>query len=102
MVWNLLKPQRHKAFFYFLCVLCVFVVLINPVQYTQADEKTDLLEQGKQIEMQLKSGEIHSYQLNLDAGWFVHLIVEQKGADLVLALSEPNGKRLLDLNNQTG
>ena len=57
------------------------------------------LEPSKPIEREIAGGEAHTYQLELAAGQFVRIVVEQKGIDLTLALAAPNdGKQVAEVN----
>jgi hypothetical protein len=47
--------------------------VICPVQ---EDQQANQLEPGKPIERELAGGQSHSYQLTLDAGQYLHLVVE--------------------------
>src|SRR5262244_1981050 len=68
----------------------------KPVAYVvrleQEDQKAQQLEPGKPIERELVGGESHSYQLALDAGQYVKLVVDQRGIDVAVRLSGPDGK----------
>ncbi len=44
---------------------------------------------------QLGGGEVHAYRLDLDRGEFVRLLVDEDGIDVVAALLDPSGDRLL-------
>jgi hypothetical protein len=50
------------------------------------------LEEGKPIERQLSGGESHSYQLNVKAGQYARVIVDQRGIDVVVNLFGPDGR----------
>src|SRR5262245_46202490 len=49
------------------------------------------LETGKPIKGELAGGQRHSYQIRLDAGQFLKVIVEQQGIDVVAQASGPDG-----------
>ena len=49
------------------------------------------LEPGRPVEREIAGGESHTYQLTLQAGQFVRVVVEQKGIDLMIALAAPQG-----------
>ena len=50
------------------------------------------LELGKAVERELAGGAQHSYQLQLSAGQFLHVIVDQRGIDAAVKLFAPDGK----------
>jgi len=51
------------------------------------------------IAREMRGGEHHPYQVKLNAGQYVRVVVEQKGIDVVLALSGADGKPLLEVDN---
>ncbi len=56
------------------------------------------LEPGKAVEGELAGGESHSYRLALIAGQFVHLVIEQKTADVVARLLGVDGQPIVECN----
>ncbi len=60
------------------------------------------LEPGPPHERRLSGDETHRYRLALDAGDFLHLVVEQRGVDLVVSLLDPRGRELLAVDSPTG
>jgi len=59
------------------------------------------LEPGKPIGRELGGGQQHTYQIRLDAGQFLKVIIEQQGIDVVARVSGPDGKRLLEFNSES-
>src|SRR4030095_1943334 len=57
------------------------------------------LEPGKSIERWLAGGETHSYRLTLAAGQFSHMVVNQRGIDLVVAFYGLDGGKLVEIDN---
>jgi len=60
------------------------------------------LEEGKPFERKLAGGESHSYQLNLTAGQYARVIVEQKGIDVVVSVFGPDGKLITAVDSPNG
>src|SRR5262249_27024756 len=52
---------------------------------------------GFTADRELKAGDAHSYKLNLASGQFLHVVVEQKGIDVVVRLFLPDGKKLIEV-----
>ena len=52
-----------------------------------ADSRT--LEFGKPAERDLKSGDLHAYQVNLKADQYIELAVEQRGINVVVSVFDP-------------
>ncbi|MGH9841830.1 MAG: CHAT domain-containing protein [Blastocatellia bacterium] len=61
-----------------------------------------VLEPGKPIERELAGGESHSYRLMLAAGQFCHVIVDQRGIDVVVELFGPDGKKIVEVDSPNG
>lgn len=86
----------------------LFVLILNPLGSTatlgqaasaaQATQPapTATLEYGKPIEREISSGEKHSYRVDLTAGEFAMLTIEQIGIDLEEQLLDLGGKVLAD------
>jgi CHAT domain-containing protein len=49
------------------------------------------LELGKPIERELKTGEVHVYQIKVKKGDYVHVVVDQRGIDIIATLLRPDG-----------
>lgn len=58
-----------------------------------------VLEPGKAIEGELSGGEAHLYKVSLTQGQYLHLTVSQNGIDVTLAVSDPDGKQVFEINN---
>jgi hypothetical protein len=68
----------------------------------QGDLQSQRLERGKTIERELSEGESHVYQINLTAGQYLKLVVDQRGIDVMIALFTPDGKKAIEVNNPYG
>lgn len=77
-----------------------FVLAIGIVMstYSFGVSQERLLEPDKSVEGELKAGSSHSYRVVLTAGQFLHVMVEQRGLDLVVTLRDPNGATLSEMN----
>ncbi|HMB28368.1 MAG TPA: hypothetical protein VKS99_09695, partial [Blastocatellia bacterium] len=72
----------------------------HPNEARQDDQQVRRLELGKPVERELAGGQSHSYQLSLDAGQYVKLVIEQRGIDVMAQLSGPNGKLITEFNSE--
>ena len=63
----------------------------------QADVRE--LRLGEPIERELAGGEAHSYHTSLTVGQCLHVVVEQKGIDVVLKTYGPGGQKLTGIDN---
>jgi tetratricopeptide (TPR) repeat protein len=57
---------------------------------------------GKPIERNLAGNEAHSYKIVLAANQYLHVIVEQRGIDVVVALFAPDGKKVAEVDTPNG
>ena len=82
----------NKLFSLFLLTLGWSVISA----YSQITPVPQNLESGQLIERQLAGGESHTYQINLTAGQFMRVVVEQKGIDVALQMMSSDGKPLIE------
>jgi tetratricopeptide (TPR) repeat protein len=69
----------------------------------QVEKDAIQLEVGKPIERELAGGQSHYYKIAVvEAGQYLHLIVEQKGIDVVVALYGPEDKKLIEVDGPYG
>ena len=59
------------------------------------------LETGKTIRRELAGGQQHSYQIRLIAGQFLKATIEQQGIDVVVQVSGPDGKQILEFDSES-
>ena len=84
-----------------LLLLLTLSVLAGPLA-AQNEGEMPALELGKPIERELKGSEAHSYKILLTANQFLHIVVEQKGIDVVVALFAPDGKKVAEVDSPNG
>jgi len=60
------------------------------------------LEPGKPVERELAGGQTHEYHLQLAAGQYLHVVVDQRGIDVVVTLFGPDGKKLAEVDSPNG
>jgi CHAT domain-containing protein/Tfp pilus assembly protein PilF len=65
-------------------------------------EAIPTLEVGKPIERELASGQSHTYQMSLVAEQYLNVVVEQRGIDVVVILSGPDGNKLVEVDSPNG
>jgi CHAT domain-containing protein/Tfp pilus assembly protein PilF len=61
-----------------------------------------VLETGEAIIRELSGGESHFYRVNLAPHQFLHLVADQRGIDVVLALYGPDRKRIAEADSPNG
>jgi CHAT domain-containing protein/tetratricopeptide (TPR) repeat protein len=89
----------------FICKVIFPVVFLTPAIFGQAKtEPSDIrpLTVEKPVERELTGDEAHSYALNLQAGQFLNVIVEQKGIDVVVALFDSDNKKITEADSPNG
>jgi CHAT domain-containing protein len=82
--------------------LVVTVLLLSTFASGQTLPEVRALEQNKPIERELKGGEIHAYSISLTTGQFLHVIVDQRGVDVVVVLFDPEGKQVAEVDSPNG
>ncbi|HKQ74572.1 MAG TPA: CHAT domain-containing tetratricopeptide repeat protein [Blastocatellia bacterium] len=66
-----------------------------------ADAGEDILEPGRTINRELAAEQQHIYRINLAANQFLRAIVEQDGIDVVVRLSGPDGKQIMEFDSES-
>ena len=66
--------------------------------HAQATTLEAALSGGQSVEREIAGGELHSYQIALAAGQFARFRLEQRAIDAALSLTDPDGKRLAEMN----
>ncbi|MCI0621020.1 MAG: tetratricopeptide repeat protein [Acidobacteria bacterium] len=55
---------------------------------------------GVQVEREIAGGKSHTYEFNVNSGEYVHVVVDQRGVDLVVTLLGPDGRRLAEVDDE--
>jgi CHAT domain-containing protein/Tfp pilus assembly protein PilF len=66
---------------------------------TPSSQESISLEPGKPVERELSGGQSHSYKITTISGQYLHIVVEQRGIDLAVALFTPDGKKIIEVNS---
>jgi CHAT domain-containing protein/Tfp pilus assembly protein PilF len=66
---------------------------------SQEGDDARALEPGKAIERELAGGGSHSYYLRLAAGQFCHVVVDQRGIDVVVAFYGSDGAKIVEVDS---
>ncbi len=60
------------------------------------------LELGKPVERELSGGQSHFYKITMTSRQYSHIVVEQRGIDVAVALFTPDGRKIIEVDsNQT-
>jgi len=58
------------------------------------------LEPGKPVERELSGGRSHSYKIAMVSSQYLHIVVEQRGIDMAVALFTPDGKKICEVDGE--
>src|SRR5215510_9074163 len=58
------------------------------------------LEPGKPVERELSGGQSHSYKIAVISGQYLHVVVAQRGIDVVVELFAPDGKKISEADSE--
>src|SRR5215475_15851638 len=81
--------------FYALLIFCLCGGLAGAARQPQDPQSLSI---NAPIERELPAGQTHVYRIELSAGQFALVEVEQRGADVSLAASGPDGKEFASVN----
>src|SRR5260221_12220255 len=76
--------------------------LLASTLIAQIEKVAPALELGKPIERELVGDQAHSYSIALTAGQYLHVVVDQKGVDVVVTVFAPDGKKLAEVDSPNG
>lgn len=77
------------------------IISVQPPQQQQQKaggqnvQQVTTLEPGKPVERELAGGQKHSYKITPAEGQYVSVLVEQRGVDVSVKVSETNGRKIL-------
>jgi CHAT domain-containing protein len=66
------------------------------------EQDVRVLEPGKSIERELTGDQAQSYTIVLTAEQYLHVVVDQRGIDVVVALFGPDGRKLMEVDSPNG
>ena len=81
-------------------VLTLVVAIATAVAHPGGSSQEPVsLEPGRPIERDLGGGGLHSYRVTVAAGQFCHILINQRGIDVVVSVYTPDGTRLVDIDS---
>ncbi len=83
-----------------VCGSLVLALLCSAPVRAQVAPQT--LQPGKPLESELAAGRTDAYLVRLSANQIAHVVVEQKGVDLVLSVLAPDGTPLFSVDSPNG
>jgi len=66
----------------------------------QSAQESNSLELGKPIQRELSSGQTHYYKITMVSGQYLHVVVDQRGIDVAVALFTPDGKKISEVDGE--
>ncbi len=66
---------------------------------TPSAQESISLEPGKPAERELSGGQLHFYKITMISGQYSHIVVEQRGIDVAVALFAPDGKKISEADS---
>jgi len=69
---------------------------------TNTEAQIQRVELGRPVERELKGGEVHQYQVDVETGQFLHAIVDQRGIDVVVIVFAPNEQKVFEVDSPNG
>jgi CHAT domain-containing protein/Tfp pilus assembly protein PilF len=69
---------------------------------SQNEQAVSPLKPGEPFERELAGGQTHTYQLLLASNQFLHVVVDQRGIDVLVVLFGPDGQKLAEVDSPGG
>src|SRR5436853_216291 len=82
-------------------VMCKTLPGSTPYQEEKRAEGT-VLELDKPISREMKGGESQSFKIKLLNNQFIHLLVDQRGIDVVVTLYDENDQKIAEIDSPNG
>ena len=79
--------------------VALFSLLSGAFSVAAQEQASAILTPEQSVAREMRGGEQHTYQVKLNAGQYARVVLEQKGIDVVLALSGADGKPILEVDN---
>ncbi len=82
-------------------ILCVLLPFLIP-QIINGQSGITVLRQGESLGREIARGQRHVFVVALNAGQFAEVSVEQRGIDVVVAVSKPDGSPVIEFDSPGG
>src|SRR5437868_15042925 len=94
--YSVARLRRHA--------LLLFLTLLFQVSAlaAQNDKDASPLELNKPVTRELGGGQAHTYRFMLTSGQYLHVVVEQRGIDVVVTLFGPDEQRIVNVDSPNG
>ena len=78
------------------------LVAIGFVAVVASADTATPLDRRKSIERDMSGAETHQYTMALQAGDFVRIVVDQRGVDIVVVVTAPDGSKIAEVDSPNG
>lgn len=104
MIASSLQRARSTVSRRINCSFLLLLCLSSLAGTLSAQEDNDILvlEPSKPIDRELTGDQSHSYRIVLTSGQYLHVVVEQRGIDVVVVLFGPDGKQIAVVDSPNG
>jgi CHAT domain-containing protein/tetratricopeptide (TPR) repeat protein len=68
----------------------------------QQPPEAQKLELGNAVEREMAGGQAHAYRLTIAVGQYLHAVVDQRGIEVSVAIFDPDGKKLIEVDSPNG
>jgi CHAT domain-containing protein/Tfp pilus assembly protein PilF len=101
------RSGRWSAIWWVVLCSIVFVFSLSsgfrtPIRAAGSYQDLQLLEPGQKIEREIAGGQAHLFRLRPAAEHFLRVVVEQRGIDVAVTLSGPEGKMAAQMDRAYG
>jgi CHAT domain-containing protein len=79
-----------------------YSLLLIQTGLQEASADTREITPGQLIERELAGGHAHTYQITLIHDQYLHVVVEQKGIDVVVTAFQPDGQKIIAVDSPNG
>lgn len=96
-IWRESSSRRRR------CLASVVgILLLNPSIGRSTAWEDEEIREGFHAETNLSGGESQSYKLLVEEGDYIDAVIQQKGIDVVVALVDPNGDTVTEVDSPNG
>ena len=77
----------------------ILVLFVCPIAKAQTDKQILNLEPGKSAEQEIAAGQTQFYEIKAGGEQYLHIVIDQKTADVAAALFTAGGEKLMEIDN---
>lgn len=93
------QAPEHSSFrFPLIAIAALLTLTILASAEAEQDSNATQLVQGKSVEREISSGQIHSYEIPLNTNQYIYISIDKSDADLTVSFLNPVGQKLIESN----